>query len=143
MKTQPFRPYHVDALDSGELDPADEGERGSIINTTSILGLVAAVNNSSYCTSKGAVVNLTRAAALDCAPIGVRVNAVAPGYTASSMTAPLFGQENVREGLAEKHPLRGLGLPRDLARACVFLASGESGWITGTTLPVEGGFLAR
>lgn len=143
MKSQDMRSYPSPAIDGAETDPEDEGERGCIINTASILGMVGTETTSSYCASKGAVVNLTRSAALDCAPLGIRVNAVAPGYTASAMTMPLFGNDDRRGELAAMHPLRGLGRPRDLARACVFLASGEAGWITGVTLPVEGGYTAR
>lgn len=119
------------------------GDRGWIINTSSILGYVAAEHTAAYCASKGAVLNLTRAAALDCAPHRIHVNGIAPGYTESSMTGPIWRDEKAYAKVAANHPFRGLGQPDDLAKACVFLASQDAQWITGHTLPVEGGYLAR
>lgn len=118
--------------------PHSSGDRGWIINTSSILGLVAAEHTAAYCASKGAVVLLTKAAALDCAPHRIHVNAIAPGYTESSMTGPLWRDEVAKKGLLEKHPFRGLGRPEDLARACVFLASEDAGWVTGVSFELLG-----
>ncbi|CAK3867954.1 related to dehydrogenases with different specificities (related to short-chain alcohol [Lecanosticta acicola] len=123
--------------------PHASGDRGWIINTSSILGYVGADHTAAYCASKGAVLNFTRAAALDCAPHRIHVNGIAPGYTESSMTGPIWRDEKRYAQVAEKHPFRGLGQPEDLAKACVFLASDDAQWITGHTLPVEGGYLAR
>ncbi|KAF2160315.1 hypothetical protein M409DRAFT_60017 [Zasmidium cellare ATCC 36951] len=119
------------------------GDRGWIINTSSILGYVGADHTAAYCASKGAVLNLTRAAALDCAPHRIHVNGIAPGYTESSMTGPIWKDEKLYAKVAANHPFRGLGKPDDLAKACVFLASEDAQWVTGHTLPVEGGYLAR
>jgi NAD(P)-dependent dehydrogenase (short-subunit alcohol dehydrogenase family) len=113
--------------------PHSSGDRGWIINTSSILGVVAADHTAAYCASKGAVVLLTKAAALDCAPERIHVNAVAPGYTESSMTGPLWNDEEAKKKLLEKHPFRGLGQPEDLAKACVFLASEDAQWVTGVS----------
>lgn len=123
--------------------PHSSGDRGWIINTASILGVVGAQGTSSYCASKGAVVNLSKAAALDCAPQRIHVNAIGPGYTESSMTSPLFEKAELRQKLLDKHPFRGLGRPEDIARVAVFLASEDAGWVTGVYLPVDGGYLAR
>ena len=125
-------------------EPHASGDRGWIINTSSVLGLVGGWHTSAYCASKGAVANFTRAAAIDCGPQRIHVNAVAPGYTASAMTLPLFSQESVRSGLVAKHPFgERLGEPRDLAAACVFLASSDARWVTGVVLPVDGGYTAH
>lgn len=124
-------------------EPHSSGDRGWIINTASILGTVGTEQASAYCASKGAVVNLTKAAALDCAPHRIHVNCFGPGYTVSPMTEHLFTDPTNKKLLQEKHPFRGLGKPEDLAKACVFLASDDAQWVTGVYLPVDGGFLAR
>lgn len=125
-------------------EPHPSGDKGWIINISSVLGLVGAGHTSAYCASKGAVVNFTRAAAIDCGPHRIHVNCIGPGYTASAMTLPLFSQESVREGLVAKHPFGSrLGEPRDLAAACVFLASEDARWVSGVVLPVDGGYTAH
>ncbi|KAF2722883.1 putative short chain type dehydrogenase [Polychaeton citri CBS 116435] len=124
-------------------DPLPCGDRGWIINTASILGLVGSESTVSYCAAKGAVVNMTRAAALDCAEHRIHVNAIAPGYTDSSMIETLTSDTQRREELSMRHPFRGLGKPEDMAKACVFLASEDAQWVTGTTISVDGGYVAR
>jgi NAD(P)-dependent dehydrogenase (short-subunit alcohol dehydrogenase family) len=119
------------------------GERGWIINTASVLGLVGAPWGTPYCASKGLVVNLTRAAALDCAPHRIHVNAIGPGYTESKMTAVVFEDDARKAALEKAHPWGRLGRPEDLAKVCVFLASEDAQWVTGHTIPVDGGFTAR
>ncbi|KAI7536357.1 alpha/beta hydrolase, partial [Hortaea werneckii] len=119
------------------------GDRGWIINIASILGHVGTNNMTSYCASKGAVINFSRAAALDCAEFGIHVNSVGPGYTTSSQTELAFGDEKRRAQLQGKHPFRGLGQPDDIARACVFLASDDAQWVSGVYLPVDGCYTAR
>lgn len=114
-------------------EPHSSGDRGWIINTSSILGYVAAEHTAAYCASKGAVLNFTRAAAIDCAPHRIHVNGLAPGYTQSSMTGPLWADPVAKAKLVEKHPFRGLGQPEDLARAAVFLASEDAQWVTGVS----------
>ena len=108
---------------------------GWIINTSSILGYVGADHTAAYCASKGAVLNFTRAAALDCAPHRIHVNGVAPGYTESSMTGPIWGDEKAYKEKLAMHPFGGrLGQPDDLAKACVFLASEDAQWVTGVSI---------
>lgn len=117
-------------------EPHSSGDRGWIINTASILGVVGTERAAAYCASKGAVINLTKAAALDCAPFGIHVNCFGPGYTESSMTEPMFADPEYKQMLLEKHPFRGrLGKPEDLAKACVFLASEDAQWVTGVSGP--------
>lgn len=123
-------------------DPHPSGDRGWIINSASVLGLTGQGAAGEYCAAKGAVVNLTRAVALDCAPHRIHVNAFAPGYAETNMTTPHFGDEVIKGMLQQMHPFRGLGVVKDLAGVAVFLASEDAQWVHGVTLPVDGGFMA-
>jgi NAD(P)-dependent dehydrogenase (short-subunit alcohol dehydrogenase family) len=118
-------------------DPHPNGDRGWIINAASILGLTGQSEAGEYCAAKGAVVNLTRAAALDCAPQRIHVNAFAPGYAETNMTDGHFRDEKMRGLLEGMHPFRGLGRPEDLARVCVFLASEDAQWVSGVSSRVS------
>ncbi|KAF2265908.1 short-chain dehydrogenase/reductase-like protein [Lojkania enalia] len=120
--------------------PLPSGDRGWIINISSILGLNGTPGNSGYVASKHGVLGLTKTAAWDCAECRVHVNAICPGYTATSMTSPFWDKADVREKLERMHPFRGLGEAEDIARAAVFLASEDAGWVTGVALPVDGGY---
>ncbi|HET6910441.1 MAG TPA: SDR family oxidoreductase [Mycobacteriales bacterium] len=119
---------------------------GSIINTGSGWGLKGGANAVSYCASKGAVVNLTRALAIDHGPQGIRVNSVNPGDTDTSMLREEARQlgEDEAAFLAEaaERPLRRIGRPQDIAEAVVWLASDESSFVTGSALVVDGGGIA-
>jgi len=128
--------------------PSSGGDRGWILNAASVYGLKGAASSSAYCTSKGAVVNLTRSAAMDCAPYRIHVHAVCPGYTQTHMTDEMLGggAEEMSEGrraIEALHPFGGTGRAEDVAKGYLFLASDEAGWMTGVNLPVDGGFLAR
>jgi NAD(P)-dependent dehydrogenase (short-subunit alcohol dehydrogenase family) len=119
---------------------------GSIVNTGSGWGLKGGGRAVSYCASKAAVVNMTRAMAIDHGPQNIRVNCVCPGDTDTGMLreeARQLGQAEERF-LAEAadRPLDRLGRPADIANAVVFLVSDEAAWVTGTTLVVDGGGLA-
>jgi len=113
--------------------PHPSGDRGWIINISSILGWVGTDCMTSYCASKGAVINFSRAAALDCAQHRIHINCIGPGYTRSSQTDKAFADPVRRALLLEKHPFRGLGEPEDIAKACVFLASEDAQWVTGVS----------
>jgi NAD(P)-dependent dehydrogenase (short-subunit alcohol dehydrogenase family) len=121
------------------------GWRGSIVNVASIMGLSGGglYPNISYQTSKGAVVNMTRALAVEWAPHGIRVNAVAPTYVRTPFIAPLLAQPELVRKIEDMTPLRRLAEPADVAGAILFLASPAAAMITGHTLPVDGGFLAQ
>jgi len=123
-------------------DLRSSGDRGWIINMSSIYGLVGGYYTSSYCASKGAVSNLTRQVALDYAESRIHCNAICPGYTETSILLNTIKQHN-REDIQAKHPLRGIGSPEDLAGAAIFLASDEARWITGVCLPVDGGYTTQ
>lgn len=124
-------------------EPLSNGDRGWILNACSIYGLRGAPGIPAYCASKGAVANLTRSAALDCAPFRVHVNAVCPGYVATHMTDPAFADAKLKEQVNREHPFMGVGRPQDVAKAYVFLASDDAQWMTGVAMPVDGGFTAK
>ncbi len=119
---------------------------GSIVNIGSGWGLKGGGNAVSYCASKGAVVNMTRAMAIDHGPAGIRVNCVCPGDT----DTPLLRSEARQLGLDEaafllesaERPLSRLGTPDDIARAVLYLASDDASWVTGSILVVDGGGIA-
>jgi len=118
---------------------------GAIVNLASIMGFSGGgvYPNVSYQATKGAVVNMTRALAVEWAGSGIRVNAVAPTWVRTDLTAALLDQPGVLERIAELTPLRRLATPEEVAHAILFLASPAAAMITGHTLPVDGGFLAQ
>lgn len=120
---------------------------GSVINLSSILGKVGLAGASHYCASKGGVLMLTKAAALEWAPLGIRVNSVHPGFIDTPMVSnALHAAENgneMRELLISAHALARFGVPREIADAVLFLASDESSFMTGAELVVDGGYTAR
>lgn len=128
---------------------------GSIINVSSIYGLVGTTNAPDYVASKGAVRLLTKAAALECAEARypIRVNSVHPGFIETPMlTAGLArmteagivpSPEVAADGLRALHPIGRLGTPADIAAAVVYLASDESSFMTGAELVIDGGYTAR
>ncbi len=131
-----------------------EAGGGAIVSTASIAGLVALMGvaadpmameygNGAYQASKGAVVQLTRQFAVTWARHNVRVNAVAPGFIYTAMTAPLWETQGAEGFLTSLHPLGRLGQPEEIANAAAFLASDQASFITGVTLPVDGGYTAR
>jgi NAD(P)-dependent dehydrogenase (short-subunit alcohol dehydrogenase family) len=127
--------------------PALRASRGCIVTIGSGWGLVGGPRAVTYAATKGAVVNLTRALAIDHGPEGVRVNCVCPGDTDTPMLRGELEQlgEDVASGLAGSagaRPLRRLGTPEEIAAAVAFLASDEARYVTGTTLVVDGGGLA-
>ncbi len=120
---------------------------GSVINLSSILGKVGMAGAAAYCASKGGVALLTKAAALEWAPLGIRVNSVHPGFIDTPMVANALHQaENgneMRDALVAAHPLGRFGVPREIADALVFLASDEASFMTGAELVVDGGYTAQ
>ncbi|HEY6969108.1 MAG TPA: SDR family oxidoreductase, partial [Candidatus Angelobacter sp.] len=116
---------------------------GSIVNIASVLSLVAARNRVAYSASKGAVLAMTRAMALDHAAEKVRVNCICPGIVDTEMVARFSMDENARRQRIAMHPMGRFGQPEDIAQAAVFLASDESAWMTGAAFPVDGGYTAQ
>jgi NAD(P)-dependent dehydrogenase (short-subunit alcohol dehydrogenase family) len=116
---------------------------GSIINVSSTLSHRGTPGASLYVASKHAVEGLTQSAALEGAPFGVRVNSVAPGPTGTGMLNRFTGTAEKKAVLITGVPLNRMGAPEELAEAIVFMASPKAAFITGTTLVVDGGKLAR
>ena len=117
--------------------------KGSIINIGSIQSFVALPNSAAYTTSKGGVRLLTKALALELSPLGVRVNAIGPGFTATPLNPKAREDAAYMANFATRIPLGRIGTPEDIAGPAVFLASDMARYITGVTLPVDGGYLAR
>ena len=118
---------------------------GAVINIASIFGLSGGglYPNISYQSTKGAVVNLTRALAVEWAASGVRVNAIAPTWVDTGFIAPLKSDPAFVAKMKEVTPLGRLAKPEEVAHACLFLASPAAAMVTGHILPVDGGFLAQ
>ncbi len=125
--------------------PSMEGG-GVIVNVASYLGLVGGRGVAAYAAAKGAIVNLTRAMALDHAPAGIRVNCVAPGSVDTPMLRKeweeLGGEALVRHRFEEKHPLSRIADAEEIARVILFLASDAASFITGACLAADGGLTA-
>lgn len=116
---------------------------GNVVNVSSVTGLRAFPNVLSYCVSKAAVDQLTRCTALELADDGIRVNAVNPGVVVTQLHRRAgMDEEAYQEFLehsVETHPLGRVGRPEDVARAILYLAADDAGWVTGVTLSVDGG----
>ncbi len=117
---------------------------GAIVNIASVMGLSGGLfPNASYQASKGAVVNLTRALALEWAGDNIRVNAVAPTYVRTALSAPIFENPDSLERVMAHSPLGRLPEADDVAAAVVYLCGEAARCITGITLPVDSGYLSR
>lgn len=117
---------------------------GSVINLSSVAGLVGVANHTAYGASKGAVRTMTKDAAIELADAGVRVNSVHPAYIDTQMAD--YGaetQEVSKDDLAAMHPIGHMGEPEDVAYAVTYLASEEAKFVTGTELVLDGGFTAQ
>jgi len=116
---------------------------GSIVNISSTYGHVGAAGVSLYSASKHAVEGLTKCAALEAAPSGVRVNMVAPGPIDTGLLQRFAGNDERKTGLAAKVPLKRIGKPEEIAQTIVFLASEKASFITGASYLVDGGKTAQ
>jgi 3-oxoacyl-[acyl-carrier protein] reductase len=110
---------------------------GSIINMSSVVGIHGNGGQANYAASKAGLIGLTKSLARETAGRGVRVNAIAPGFIESDMTRAM--PEAAKQGMLQLIPLKRAGRPEDVAAAALFLASGESSYITGQVLTVDGG----
>jgi 3-oxoacyl-[acyl-carrier protein] reductase len=112
---------------------------GVILNATSVVGLDGNFGQTNYVASKAGVIGMTKVWARELGRYGIRVNAVAPGFTATEILVTM--PEKIIEGMKARTPLRRLGEPRDIANAYFFLASDQAAFITGATLRVDGGIV--
>jgi NAD(P)-dependent dehydrogenase (short-subunit alcohol dehydrogenase family) len=120
-----------------------QGTGGSIINNSSIQGHIAIGTSGHYTASKHALEGYTKVAALDCAKAGIRVNAVAPGVLAEGRLGGGDIPQAFKDYLIAKHPLGRFGTSNDVAGAVIFLASEASSFITGASIPVDGGYMVE
>jgi NAD(P)-dependent dehydrogenase (short-subunit alcohol dehydrogenase family) len=120
-----------------------DGRGGVIVNVASILGFSGARPNISYHATKGAVVNMTRAFAVEWAKSNIRVNAVAPTWVRTGLIAPILEDPALRAHIESITPMGRLAEPEEVAAAILFLASPAASMVTGHTLAVDGGFLAQ
>jgi NAD(P)-dependent dehydrogenase (short-subunit alcohol dehydrogenase family) len=116
---------------------------GSIVNVSSVHGHVGQERLVAYSVSKGGLEMMTRSLALEWAAKGVRVNAVAPGYVVTDMTVDLLNHERWREELLARIPMKRFGAAEEIVASVLFLAAPASSYVTGTTLFVDGGWMAR
>jgi len=118
---------------------------GCIVNVSSDAGLKSFENfeADAYTASKGALVLLTKAWAIEYAKYKIRVNCVCPGIVETDMTQPFLGNEIDRLMAVAEHPIGRIGVPEDVAKAILYLVSEDSSWITGAILPIDGGAITR
>ena len=119
-----------------------EQQSGSIINVSSIMGHVAGTGNCAYASAKGGVSQLTRALALEWAPYNVRVNAICPGYVRTPLTEPVRGDPARLAFVLDRTPLKRVAEPEEIVGAAIFLAADAASYVTGTSLFVDGGWMA-
>jgi NAD(P)-dependent dehydrogenase (short-subunit alcohol dehydrogenase family) len=121
---------------------ASKGRRGAVLNMASIHAEAAAATRTAYASAKAAVVQFTAVAAVELAPLGIRVNCIAPGFIATPASNEMIAAGKLDgAGIERRTPLGRLGHPADVTRAALFLLSDESGFMTGETIRVDGGWL--
>lgn len=120
-------------------------KKGIVVNMSSILGKVGFTNSSGYVAANHGIIGLTKTAALEYAGDGIRVNAICPGFieTALLTNGGINENEKVKQQIIDNHPLKHFGKTEEIAKAFIFLASDDSSYITGTTLEIDGGYLAQ
>ncbi len=119
------------------------GRGGTIINMSSQMGHVGSPGRTVYCMTKHAIEGLTRAMAVELAPDGIRVNAVAPTFIATPMTEPMLAEPEFRAFVERMIPMGRVGTPEDVARAVLYLAGPGAGLVTGHSLVIDGGWTAQ
>lgn len=120
----------------------DDGRGGSIVNISSSAGLMGVPNRAAYVAAKHGIVGLTREMAMELGPLGIRVNAVAPGSVRTPLTERYFSDPELVDRLNRSHPLGRVAVPEEIASVILFLASEAASFVTGAILPVDGGYTA-
>lgn len=115
---------------------------GAIVNTSSTSGVFTSEQRVSYVASKHGVVGLTRQLALDLGPLGIRINAVAPSVVRTPMMQAYFDNSETEDQIRNVYPLKRIAQPEDVAEVILFLASDRARYVTGTVIPVDGGYTA-
>jgi len=126
-----------------EIDQMLKNDGGTIVNVASIAGLVGSAGIAPYVASKHAVTGLTKNAALEYAQQGIRVNAVCPGGIETDMVQSFLSEEFTTEMLGAMHPIGRIGQPEEVAELMVWLCSDRASFVTGSVIPVDGGFVAQ
>lgn len=124
-----------------ELTQMIKQKSGIIVNMASILGKVGFATSSHYVAAKHGVIGLTQTAALEYAIEGIRINAICPGFIETPLLMKVSKEE--KKHLIDLHPMKRLGKPSEIAKGFIFLASADSSFVTGTTLEIDGGYLAN
>ena len=135
-----IRGYFFMSVEAGKLMREHGG--GSIINVASVNGVSPALMQGIYSVTKAAVISMTKAFAKDCAPFGIRCNALLPGLTDTKFASALTSDEAILKHALQIIPLKRVADPSEMAGAVLYLASDASSYTTGTTLTVDGGMLA-
>jgi NAD(P)-dependent dehydrogenase (short-subunit alcohol dehydrogenase family) len=123
--------------------PALRRTRGSVVFLSSIAGHVGFPASSAYCATKGAIEQMTKAIAVEEAPNGVRVNAIAPGNVETPMNAHLMAEPTYKQAMLDATPLGRNGQPQDIVPLALLLAGADGAWITGHSVIIDGGWSAR
>lgn len=127
-----------------ELAQMAKQKSGVIINMSSILGKVGFATSSHYVAAKHGVIGLTQTAALEYATEGIRVNAICPGFIDTPLLAKggITENKNAKQQIVDLHPMKRLGKAEEIANGFLFLASNDSSFVNGTSLEIDGGYLA-
>ena len=128
-----------------ELQEMLKQQHGVIVNMSSILGKVGIAGSAHYVAAKHGVIGLTQTAALEYSAKGIRINAICPGFIDTPLLKKvgIDDRPEVKQRIIGLHPMQRLGKSEEIANAFIFLASEESSFITGTSLEIEGGYLAQ
>ena len=129
------------------MTPNPGPERGAVVNTSSVAGVWGIAGGLGYAASKHAVIGVTKTAALELGPRGIRVNAICPGVARTAMPAESYGEAaefstELEARYAKWNPMGRIGEPEDIAAAVCFLLSDQSTWVNGAVLPIDGGYVA-
>jgi NAD(P)-dependent dehydrogenase (short-subunit alcohol dehydrogenase family) len=128
-----------------ELTQMLKQKKGVIVNMSSILGKVGFANSSHYVAAKHGIIGLTQSAALEYATEGIRINAICPGFIETPLltNAGIVENSDLQKYIIGLHPMKRLGKSEEVASGFIFLSSEESSFVTGTTIEIDGGFLAQ